>query len=104
MEGRSSAVVVDTAVAIRQEGDSMAPTITDGDLVGVGLGDSGPVDNGIFVLRFGTLGVAVRRLRFRAGGYLVVADNPEIEGDFVDQGEIPEGFIVGRVRWILSKV
>lgn len=103
-EGRSSAVEVNTAVAIRQEGISMAPTITDGDLVGVSLGDSTPIDNGIFVLRFGTLGTTIRRLRFRAGGYLIVADNPEIEGDFVDQGEIPEGFIVGRVRWILSKV
>ena len=62
------------------------------------------IDNGIFLLRFRDLGLAIKRLRFRTDGYLIVADNPAIEDEFVSRDQLEGGFIVGRARWIYNKV
>lgn len=93
-----------TRTAVRARGDSMYPTICDGALVGVDFGDREPVDNGIFLLRFRDLGLTIKRLRFRADGYLVVADNPTVSDELVPRDHIEEGFIAGRVRWIYNRV
>ena len=94
----------ETRTAIRCRGDSMYPTISDGALVGIDFSDREPIDNGMFLLHFRALGLAIKRLRFKTDGYLIVADNPTIEDEFVHRDHLEEGFIVGRVRWIYNKV
>ena len=63
----------------------MYPTITDGGLVGIDFEDRDPVDNGIFLLLFPYLGLTIKRLRIKAGGYLIVADNKDIEDEFISR-------------------
>ena len=94
----------ETRTAIRCKGDSMSPTILNDALVGVDFNDREPVDNGIFLLRFRDLGLAIKRLRFRTDGYLIVADNPTVEDEFIPRERLEEGLILGRVRWIYNKV
>ena len=94
----------ETRTAIRCKGDSMSPTILNDALVGIDFNDREPVDNGIFLLRFRDLGLAIKRLRFRIDGYLIVADNPTIEDEFIPRERLEEGLILGRVRWIYNKV
>ena len=94
----------ETRTAIRCKGDSMSPTILNDALVGVDFNDREPVDNGLFLLHFRNLGLTIKRLRFRTDGYLVVADNPTIEAEFVHRDRLEEGLIVGRVQWIYNKV
>ena len=94
----------ETRTAIRCKGDSMSPTILNDALVGIDLNDRKPVDNGIFLLRFRDLGMAVKRLRFRIDGYLIVSDNPAVEDELVPGERFEEELILGRVRWIYNKV
>ena len=82
----------------------MSPTILNDAPVGIDFNDREPVDNGIFLLRFRDLGLAIKRLRFRTGGYLIVADNPTVEDEFIPRERLEEGLILGRVRWIYNKV
>ena len=94
----------ETRAAIRCKGDSMSPTILTEALVGIDFNDREPVDNGIFLLRFRDLGLTIKRLRLKTDGFLIVADNPTIEDEFVHRDRIEEGLILGRVRWIHNKV
>ncbi len=85
-----------SAVTVR--GDSMAPTLADGDLILVDHGAAGrPLSDGIHVLRQdGTL--IVKRLAREVGGrWSVASDNPHVP----DQtGVAPAALsIVGRVLW-----
>ena len=94
----------ETRTAIRCKGDSMYPTILNDALVGVDFNDCEPVDNGIFLLHFRDLGLTIKRLRLKTDGYLIVADNPTIEDEFIPRDRLEEGLILGRVRWIYNKV
>ena len=94
----------ETRTAIHCKGDSMSPTILNDALVGIDFNDREPVDNGIFLLRFRDLGLAIKRLRFRTDGYLIVADNPTVEDEFIPREHLEEGLVLGRVRWIYNKV
>ena len=93
-----------TRRAVRCEGDSMYPTILTGALVGIDFNDREPGDNGIFLLHFRDLGLTIKRLRFKTDGYLIVADNPTIEDEFIPKDRLEEGLVVGRVRWIHNEV
>lgn len=86
---------------IRVEGDSMAPTLGDGDdiLVAMTVGDGeGPRGrDGIYVLRIDDV-LMVKRLAFRPGGRLsVTSDNPL----YPSMPDLPPESvgIVGRVIW-----
>ena len=88
--GRVSAVVVD--------GDSMAPTLADGDLILVDHEAAGrPPTDGIHVLRRGDALLVKRLVREVAGTLCVVSDNPAVP----DQpGLRPRDLdLVGRVVW-----
>ena len=93
-----------TRTAVRCEGDSMYPTILAGALVGIDFNNREPIDNGVFLLYFRDLGLTIKRLRFKTDGYLIVADNPTIEDEFIPKDRLEEGLVVGRVRWIHNEV
>ncbi|PZU58841.1 MAG: peptidase S24 [Sphingobium sp.] len=84
---------------IRVDGESMAPTLGDGDDIMVDRGDATDrLRDGIYVLRMdGTLMVKRVALGPRRGGFSVLSDNPhypgwpDVDGVLVD--------IVGRVVW-----
>ncbi|MEZ5707885.1 MAG: S24 family peptidase [Blastomonas sp.] len=84
---------------IRVEGDSMAPTLVDGDDIMVTLDDDGAIRrrDGVYVLRMDDV-LMVKRLSFRPDGRLsVISDNPLYPG-FPDLA--PDAVhIVGRVIW-----
>ena len=58
----------------------------------------------IFIKKFCSNPLILLQLRFKVDGYLVVADNPTIEDEFIHRDRVGEGFIVGRVRWIVNKI
>lgn len=90
--------------AVRAEGDSMYPSIVDGAIVGVDFDDKVPVDNGIFLIRFPNVGVAIKRLQIRTDGILVVGDNSQVKPELIPIDMLQQGLILGRVRWIHNKV
>lgn len=90
--------------AVRAEGDSMYPTIVDKGLVGVDFEDKKIVNNGIYLIRFPDLGIAIKRLQLRTTGLLVESDNKQVKSEEVDKSILKQGFVLGRVRWIYNKV
>ena len=59
---------------VRAAGDSMEPTIRDGDLVAVDSGRTDPLDGHLFAVRTDA-GLVVKRLRRRGGRWLLTSDN-----------------------------
>jgi transcriptional regulator with XRE-family HTH domain len=84
----------------RGRGDSMAPTIGDGDVVIVDRAQAAVEEqDGIWALAHGAVPMMVKRLRRLAGGgYAILSDNPSVApwppaaADEID--------IIGRVVWV----
>lgn len=82
----------------RGEGDSMQPTMLDGDIV---LIDTAQKDihqqDRIWALSYGELGMIKRVRRLPGGTYRILSDNPSVEPFDAADGEM---YVVGRVVWI----
>jgi phage repressor protein C with HTH and peptisase S24 domain len=78
-------------------GDSMSPTIDEGDLVMVDLREVRFRSDGVYVLRTSS-DLAVKRLQRQPdGGLLIRSDNPAYESSTVKPDEVA---LLGRVVWI----
>jgi hypothetical protein len=87
------------ARAIFARGDSMEPTINDGDLLLVDESIQHIVDHGIYVVVYQGM-VIVKRVQLRRDGTLVLkSDNPRYEAEEVPKAEIDQIQVAGRVRW-----
>ena len=85
----------DRLICISAAGDSMHPTLRDGDLVTLDHSRTDPLDGAIFVLR-SDAGVAIKRLRGRPGGpWRLTSDNPRYPPRPVTAAHR----IIGRVAW-----
>ncbi len=82
------------------QGDAMAPTLLEGDLVLIDQEQRRPRLEGIYVLETGGM-VLLRRLQAQAGGTLqVLSDNPHYPSLKMSREELETEYrIVGRVVW-----
>lgn len=82
-------------------GDSMEPTIEDGDLVLVDLARREIKRPGIYVLRRDSTLLAKRlELRWDADGVVVRSDNQAYDDQVLDQAEAEQLDVLGRVVWL----
>jgi len=82
-------------ILIEVVGDSMAPTVEDGDLILANLAEPRFRQDGIYLLRHDS-GLTVKRIQRRPDGKLLVrSDNPKYESMVVAAVSI-----IGRVIWI----
>jgi len=96
---RSIGVNPARAEALTAVGDSMEPTIRDGDVLLVDRGVDRVVDNGIYVVVVAGA-VVVKRLTLRTNGALVLrSDNERHAEEVVPPSEVHDLVIEGRVRW-----
>ena len=79
---------------LRAAGDSMKPTIHDGDLVAVDAGRTAPVDDALFALQLDG-GVVVKRLHQADQDWFVTSDNPAYRPRPLSERDP----IVGQVAW-----
>lgn len=86
----------------RGDGDSMQPTLLDGDLV---LIDTAQRDirqqDRIWAIGYGDLGMIKRVRRVPGGSYQLLSDNPSVPPILCDDGEM---HVVGRVIWIGRRI
>ncbi|MDO3377063.1 helix-turn-helix domain-containing protein [Geoalkalibacter halelectricus] len=89
---------------IEVKGDSMRPTLSDGDLVVVDLQTTRVEDNAIYVLQFdGSL--LVKRIQRKLDGSVVVrSDNPLYEPETLKSSQAEDLQVIGRVVWMGVKV
>lgn len=86
----------------RGEGDSMMPTILDGDVVIIDTAQKTILkQDRLWCLSYGDLGM-IKRVRVQPdGGILVISDNPAVENYTAYDGEV---HTIGRVIWIGRRV
>lgn len=97
----SAGIAPDKARHMVVRGDSMTPTIGDGDELIVNTGERQAVDGRIYVLTIGDEAF-VKRLRRAPGRLELISDNPLFAPVPVDPDAVVR--IVGRVRWIGRQV
>ncbi|MEH3099326.1 S24 family peptidase [Sphingomonas adhaesiva] len=98
---RQLGVTAAQASMIRVAGESMMPTLMDGDRLLVDVGERRvPAGGGLFVIRRED-GVAVKRLVPRGGTIEIVSDNPAFDAVTVKLAEIE---VIGRARLLLRDV
>lgn len=82
----------------RGEGDSMTPTLLDGDIVLIDTAQKSIMSQDrIWALSYGDLGMIKRVRRLPGGTYRIMSDNPSVEPIEASDGEM---HVVGRVVWI----
>ncbi|WP_373569386.1 MULTISPECIES: S24 family peptidase [unclassified Bradyrhizobium] len=87
------------ARAMFARGDSMWPTISDGDLLLVDESITSVVDDGIYII-ISQGAVRVKRLQVRRDGSLLIkSDNSAYEPELVPAEEIDDVRVAARVRW-----
>jgi phage repressor protein C with HTH and peptisase S24 domain len=90
---------VDRLALVTAIGDSMSPTIQEGNLLLVDLSQTHVQDGAIYTLRMDSTLVAKRLQRKIDGGIIVKSDNPDYSDLFVDVKDLNMLNIVGRVVW-----
>jgi len=91
--------VKDLAVVFAQ-GDSMEPTIHNGNTILVDLSDTQLKDGSIYVLRFGEELYAKRLQKRFDGSVCLISDNKEYDDQIVKPNELEQLAIIGKVVWI----
>lgn len=87
-----------TARILTARGDSMEPTIRDGDLLIVDTAIEAAVDNGIYCVAYNGVLLVKRLFVTRAGGLVISSDNKLAGRDEeIPPHEVPEVHIAGRV-------
>ena len=97
---RATRLDPDKLMCAQADGDSMEPTISDGDLLLIDTRVTHPRSEGIYFMRFGD-GLVVKRLQLRPdGGANLISDNAaRYEPQRLSREELGELQILGRVRW-----
>ena len=81
-------------------GDSMEPTIRDGDLLIVDTAIEMAVDNGIYCIAYNGVLLVKRLFVLRTGGIVISSDNKLAGRDEeIPAHEVPDVHIAGRVMW-----
>lgn len=80
-------------------GDSMEPTVHEGDDVMVDLSVTELIDNAIYAMRWGD-NLVIKRLQRLMKGAVIISDNPSYRDQEIQETELSDLHIIGRVRWI----
>lgn len=89
---------------VKLEGRSMEPTLRDGAMIGIDTSDRRVVDGEAFAVVLPYSGAAVKRLYLLPTGIILRSDNREFPDVTLPRNDIPEHFIVGRVRWVIQEM
>ena len=88
-------------LTIEARGDSMEPTIRDGDLMLIDVSPDQPLETGkLYVIRVAEE-LQVKRLQHRLdGGVAVLSDNPRYAPELIPRADLENLHILGRVLWV----
>ncbi len=96
---RSRKINPSCARVLTAKGDSMEPTIRNGDVLLVDTSINYIQDNTIYVIVYGDI-LLVKRVHSRLNGTLqLISDNPLYPPEEVTAGEIEQLHVAGRVMW-----
>lgn len=85
-------------------GRSMDPTFRDGAIIGIDQNDKQVIDGEAYAVLLPYAGAAVKRLYPLPDGVLLRSDNKEFPEVKLRKEDIPDQFILGRVRWVIQEM
>jgi phage repressor protein C with HTH and peptisase S24 domain len=92
----------DQVFIARGEGDSMLPTLLDGDFMLIDTSQNAiNAQDRLWCLGYGDLGMIKRVRALPDGGFAIISDNPAVQSFTAYDGEVQ---VIGRVVWIGRKV
>lgn len=97
-------LVSKSTIAVLVRGRSMEPTFRSGAIIGVDLNDKQVVDGEAYAVLLPYAGAAVKRIYPLPNGVLLRSDNKEFPEVELKRDEIPDCFILGRVRWVVQEM
>ncbi|CAH1546779.1 XRE family transcriptional regulator [Vibrio harveyi] len=95
----------DDACAIKARGDSMTPTLMDGDLLVVDTREQIGVYDGVYAISVDNQ-LLVKRLRYdiASQGYHIISDNPEHDNFLLTKDELSRLRVNGRIRQVVKNL
>lgn len=91
-------------VCVLVEGNAMAPTMREGDLLLVDTGQDAVTHDGAYILRAGN-SIMVKRMQFDLeGGLRVCSDNPDFKDQHLSHDTAERLEIIGRVVWLGKRI
>ncbi|ELY1988958.1 prophage transcriptional regulator [Vibrio harveyi] len=93
------------ACAIKARGDSMSPTLMDGDLLVVDTQEHVGVYDGVYAISIDNQ-LLVKRLRYdiASQGYHIISDNPEHSNFLLTKDELSRLRVNGRIRQVVKNL
>ncbi len=91
-------------VSVSVRGDSMEPSIRDGDMLLVDTSQTDVVEDGIYVLRIDSHLLAKRLQRLVDGRLYIKSDNPAYERQELSKQDADQLEVIGRVVWSGRKI
>ena len=85
-------------------GRSMEPTFKNGAVIGVNEKDKQVIEGEAYAVVLPYSGAAVKRLYPVPDGVIIRSDNKEFPEVKLNQSEVPDYFILGRVCWVVQEV
>jgi phage repressor protein C with HTH and peptisase S24 domain len=100
---RSGRLSPQNLVVLEASGDSMAPTIADGEPLIVDLADKKLSNGEIYVFRIGDA-VQVKRIqrKMKDGTVTLLSDNAKYAAETLSQADAEALHVIGRVRWTIQ--
>ena len=89
----------DKLCAVQVSGDSMLPTLSEGDTLLIDRIQQTPVGDDIFVIRFSEALLAKRLQRLANGGIRIISDNPLYPPEAIAPSDLSQLAVLGRVVW-----
>ena len=89
----------DQLCAVQVTGDSMLPTLSEGDTLLIDRVQRVPVGDDIFVIRLSEVLLAKRLQRLAHGGIRILSDNTLYPPETIPPAELPQLAVLGRVVW-----
>lgn len=86
----------------RQHGDSMAPTLNDGDSLLIDSDDKTLREGQIFFVKIAEVSIARRFQHLPDGGIMMICDNPQFKPDKIEAGEVKNIEIIGKLVTSIS--
>lgn len=93
------------ACAIKARGDSMLPTLMDGDLLVVDTREQAGVYDGVYAISIDNQ-LLVKRLRYdiSSQGYHIISDNPDHDNFLLPKAELSRLRVNGRIRQVVKNL
>jgi SOS-response transcriptional repressor LexA len=91
-------------VPVMIQGESMEPNLYNGAVVGVDEKDRQVISGKVYAVWLDYEGAVVKRVYVEPDKIVLKSDNPGFPESHLDIKNISDGFILGRVKWVIQKL